>query len=99
MVLGDFGLATYDKKDSKIFEDGTPGYKASGEYWSTKGDIYSLGVTMHEMTEGGLPYDEAGSYVELPVEYYSKNLQQLMKRYTDTQPETRSDIQGVLSEV
>ena len=54
---------------------------------------------MHEMTEGGLPYDEAGSYVELPAEYYSKNLQQLMKRYTGTQPETRSDIQGVLSEV
>ena len=54
---------------------------------------------MHEMTEGGLPYDEARSYIELPAEHYSENLQQLIKRCTDAQPEKRPEIRKVLSEV
>ena len=30
VVLDNFGLATYEKENSKIFEDGTPGYKTTG---------------------------------------------------------------------
>ena len=53
-VLGDFGLATQREKTD--LECGTRGYEPFENYWSPKGDIFSLGVTIYTLTDTWLPY-------------------------------------------
>ena len=80
VVLGDFGLArfkhTLSRDPGRIH--GTEGYQPPERVWSCKGDVYSLGTTMHVLANGRLPYANGVHYEHILSPPFSSGLRKLV---------------------
>jgi serine/threonine protein kinase len=88
--LIDFGLAKpYVMRERQSF--GTPGYSAP-ERWrgaiTPQADIYSLGVTLHELLSGMRPQESGFQWMPLPLEVPGQ-FQALLASMTEARPEFR----------
>ena len=99
VVLGDFGLArfkhTLSRDPGRIH--GTEGYQPPERVWSCKGDVYSLGTTMHVLANGMLPYENGVHYEHIPSPPFSGELRKLVHDCCLPSPQHRLSTMRLMS--
>lgn len=108
--LADFGLATPLEHDFSIISTlvGSPAYISPeiliGEKLGKKSDIYSLGVVIHEILTGTLPFEYSNidlifSNIKNGKFFFSKELNKaqldLIKKLMQRKPEKRPDFEEI----
>ncbi len=112
--IGDFGISKAMDKTvlaSKSFV-GTPFYLSpemvEGKPYSTKADVWALGVILYHMTALRLPFDAnslpvlalkilKGSYPQIPSNAYSKELKLMISAMLQVDQKKRPSISELLS--
>src|SRR5688572_23254441 len=96
--ISDFGLSRR-LSGSSNFKDqiaGTPNYlspeTARGEKTDTRSDIYSLGVTLFELTFGKLPYEFSGVSIAERLDAHLTQTPSFPVPWPETVPESWRDI-------
>lgn len=89
LKVADFGIARFSRSETRTLTDtaiGSVHYispeQAKGEFTDEKADIYSVGVVLHEMLAGKVPF-EADSAVSVAL----MQLQSNAKRLTEINPD------------
>jgi uncharacterized RDD family membrane protein YckC len=108
--IADFGLATFGEATEARFV-GTPYYAApeqlSGKGVDFRGDIYSLGITFHELLTGKIPFEADSLHAmtelhctaprpQIPDEVAPWRLRQLIAEMMDPEPARRPDSYDAL---